>query len=58
MRPPAHVLIGGFALLTLTLAGAAAARLAGLTAGEGVYLAVLALAAAASIAARRGRSRR
>jgi hypothetical protein len=52
------VLIGGFALLTLTLAGAAAARLAGLTAGEGVYLAVLALAAAASLAARRGRSRR
>ena len=39
------ILIGGFALLTAVLAGAAAGRWLGLPANEGVYLTVLLLAA-------------
>lgn len=40
-----HVLIGLFALLTVIVAGAAIGRIVGVSAGEGMYLAALVLAA-------------
>lgn len=40
-----HYLVGMFILLTITLAGAAIGRLLGMSASEGAYLTLLALAA-------------
>ena len=57
-RSQAHVLLGVFALLTAIVAGAAIARLCGLSASEGVYLAVLLLVIIGWLGGRRTRMER
>jgi hypothetical protein len=54
-RFPLHFWLGGFALLTVLLAGAAIGRLSGLSAGEGAYLTLLLLALLGWLVGRRGR---
>ena len=52
---PSYTLLGVFALLTAVLAGAAVARLCGLSSSEGAYLAVLLLVFIGWLAGRRER---
>jgi hypothetical protein len=57
-RLPLHFWLGGFALLTVLLAGAVIGRLFGLSASEGAYLTLLLLALFGWLAGRRGRHHR
>lgn len=52
-RLPAHFLTGMFILLTIILAGAGVGRLVGMSASEGAYLTLLALAVVGWLVGRR-----